>query len=154
MTSLSPTPPATPADDLAALRAEVRALADRAALTDLVGRLAHWLDGRADGDPATLFARDVRASTPGGVVQGRDAVVAQARKNHDLPTHHLVGSVVIEAEADTARITASLTGHFVRSEATPPGPTELGGRYDLGAARVDGRWLLTSLAVTPIWRVG
>jgi hypothetical protein len=154
MSSLSPTPTASPIDDLAALRAEVRALTDRAELTDLVGRLARWLDGRAAGDPAELFAPEMRASTPGGEVQGRDAVVAQARKNHDMPTHHLVGSVVIAAEGDSARITANMTGRFVRSEDTAPGPTELGGRYRFTAGRVDGRWLLTSLEASPVWRVG
>ena len=150
MSSLSPAPPA---DDLAALRAEVRALRDHAELTDLVGRLARWLDGRAGDDPATLFTQDMRASTPGGEVEGRDAVVAQARKNHDMPTQHLLGSIVVEVEGDAARIAASMTGHFVRSADTVPGPTELGGRYALTAARGGDRWLLTSLEARPVWRV-
>jgi hypothetical protein len=143
----------TPTDDLAGLRAEVRALRDRVELTDLVGRLARWLDGRAAGDPTTLFAPDMRAVTPGGEVEGRDAVVAQARKNHDLPTHHLVGSVTVDVDGDTARIAAAMTGRFVRSEGAVPGPTELGGHYALTAARgVDG-WRLTSLEAAPVWRV-
>lgn len=144
----------TPAlDDVAALRADVLALRDRAELTDLVGRLARWLDGRASEDPALLFAPEMRASTPGGEVEGRDAVVAQAQRNHDLPTHHLLGSVVVDLHGDTAQISASMTGHFVRSEGAVPGPTELGAGYELGAARRDGRWRLTSLLVRPVWRV-
>ncbi|WP_445147686.1 nuclear transport factor 2 family protein [Baekduia sp. Peel2402] len=144
-TPLSPTP--------AALHAEVRALADRAALTDLVHRLGRWLDGRADGDPARVFTDDVRASTPGGEVRGRDAVVAQARRNHDLPTHHLIGNVLVDVEGDVAEVTANVTAHFVRTEGSAPGPTELGGRYVLGAERLDGRWLLSSVEVEPVWRV-
>ncbi|HET6509751.1 MAG TPA: nuclear transport factor 2 family protein [Baekduia sp.] len=150
MTSISP----TPTDELAALRAEVRASADHAELTDLVGRLARWLDGLTAEDPATLFAPDIRATTPGGTAEGRDAVVAQARRNHDLPTHHLMGSVVVEVDGDHARIGAHMTGHFVRSEGTAPGPTELGAHYDLRAARGDdGRWRLTALETATVWRV-
>lgn len=152
MTSLSPTP--TPADELAALRAEVRVLRDRAELTDLVGRLARWLDGRAAGDPTTLFAPDMRAVTPGGEVEGRDAVVAQAQKNHNMPTHHLVGSVAVDVDGDTARITAAITGHFVRAEGTEPGPTELGGHYAVSAARTAEGWRLTSLEAASVWRLG
>jgi hypothetical protein len=143
---------ATASADPAALEAQVRALADRAELTDLAFRLAQWLDGRAQGNPQTLFADDVSVVTPGGTVSGRDAVVAQARVNHDLPTHHLIGNVLTSVDGDVAEITANLLAHFVRSEATPPGPTELGGRYHLGAARHDGHWLLTSVRAEPVWR--
>jgi SnoaL-like domain len=142
-----------PTDDLVTLRAELQVVRDRAELTDLVGRLARWLDGRATGDPTTLFAPDMRAVTPGGEVHGRDAVIAQAQKNHNMPTHHLVGSVAIDLAGDTARITAAMTGHFLRSEDTVPGPTELGGHYELHATRADDRWLLTSLEAAPVWRV-
>lgn len=155
----SPTPepitpiPAAPGDELAALREEVRALSDRAELTDLVHRLGRWLDGRGDGDPVRVLTEDVRASTPGGEVRGRAAVVAQARRNHDLPTHHLIGNVLVDVEGDVAEVVANVTGHFVRTEGAAAGPTELGGRYVLGAERVDGRWLLTSVEVEPVWRV-
>jgi SnoaL-like domain len=156
-----PSPSAAPAslpapiadDELGALRAEVRALADRAALTDLAHRLGRWLDGRADGDPARLFTEDVRASTPGGEVRGRAAVVAQARRNHEVPTHHLLGNVLVDVEGDVAEVLANVTAHFVRAAGGADGPTELGGRYVLGAERRDGRWLLTSVEVEPVWRV-
>lgn len=144
-------PPA--ADALAALRDEVRALADRAALTDLAHRLGRWLNGHADGDTARLFTEDVRASTPGGEVRGRAAVVAQARRNHGVPTHHLLGNVLVDVEGDVAEVLANVTARFARSEGDPPGPTELGGRYVLGAERVDGRWLLSSVEIAPVWRV-
>jgi hypothetical protein len=147
-----PLPTQTAPASLAALEAQVRALTDRAELTDLAFGLARWLDGRAEGDPRALFTDDVSVVTPGGTVSGLDAVVAQARENHALPTHHLIGNVLTRVDGDAAEITANLTGHFVRSEATAPGPTELGGRYHLGATRRDGRWLLTSVRAEPVWR--
>ncbi|HWI72611.1 MAG TPA: nuclear transport factor 2 family protein [Baekduia sp.] len=140
-------------DELTTLRDELHALTDRAALTDLVSRMALWLDGRAGGDPEDLFTPDVTASTPGGTVSGRDAIVAQARFNHDMPTHHLIGNVLPAVDGDTATITANITGHFVRAEGTVPGPTELGGRYALGARRTASGWRLSSVAVEPVWRV-
>lgn len=142
-----------PTDELTTLRDELRALTDRAALTDLVHRLGLWLDGRADDDPEQLFTLDVTASTPGGEAVGRDAIVAQARHNHDMPTHHLIGNVLPAVDGDTATIRANVTGHFVRAEGGVPGPTELGGRYRLGATRTAAGWRLTSIAVEPVWRV-
>jgi hypothetical protein len=43
-------------------------------------------------------------------------------------------------DGDTATIQANVTGHFVRAEGGAPGPTELGGRYRLGAARTAAGW--------------
>jgi hypothetical protein len=143
----------TTADELTTLRDELQGLTDRAALTDLVSRLGLWLDGRAGGDPEDLFTSGVTATTPGGTVSGRDAIVAQAQKNHDMPTHHLIGNVLATVDGDSATITANITGHFVRAEGTVPGPTELGGRYALGAARTAAGWRLTSVMVEPVWRV-
>jgi hypothetical protein len=143
--------PAT-TEDLTVLRRELRALTDRAELTDLVSRLGRWLDGRADGDPEQLFTLDATASTPGGTVSGRDAIVAQARHNHALPTHHLIGNVLADVHGDAATISANITGHFVRGADTPPGPTELGGRYALGAVRTSAGWRLSSVGVEPVWR--
>jgi SnoaL-like domain len=146
-----PTVP-SPVADLDRLGAEVRALSDRAALTDLASRLARWLDGGGAGDPALVFTDDVRASTPGGEVRGRAAVVAQARRNHAVPTHHLIGNVLADVEGDVAEVRANVVAHFVRAPGDAPGPTELCGRYVLGAERIDGRWLLTSVEVEPVWR--
>jgi hypothetical protein len=143
----------TTTDELTTLRDELQALTDRAALTDLVSRLALWLDSRAGGEPEDLFTPDVTASTPGGSFSGREAVVGEARVNHDMPTHHLIGNVLATVDGDAATITANITGHFVRAEGTVPGPTELGGRYSLGAARTAGGWRLTSVMAEPVWRV-
>jgi hypothetical protein len=143
----------TPTDELTTLRDELRALTDRAELTDLVSRMALWLDGRAGGDAEALFTPGVTASTPGGAVSGREAVAAQARRNHDMPTHHLIGNVLATIEGDAATISANITGHFVRAEGTVPGPTELGGRYALEATRTAAGWRLQSIAVEPVWRV-
>jgi SnoaL-like domain len=146
-----PTVP-SPAADLGLLSAEVRALADRAALTDLVSRLARWLDGGGAGDPAPVFADDVRASTPGGEVRGRAAVVAQAQRNHAVPTHHLIGNVLADVEGDVAEVRANVVARFVRAPGDAPGPAELCGRYVLGAERGDDGWRLTSVEVEPVWR--
>jgi SnoaL-like domain len=86
-------------------------------------------------------------------VRGREAVVAQAQRNHDLPTHHLIANVLVDVEGDVAEVTANVTARFVRAEGSAPGPTQLGGRYVLGAERLDGRWLLSSVEIEPVWRV-
>ncbi|MCW2984468.1 MAG: hypothetical protein JWR63_2038 [Conexibacter sp.] len=117
-----------------------------------VSRLGRWLDGRAEGDPEAILTADATASTPGGEVRGRDALVAQARENHALPTQHLIANVLADVDGDRARVTANIVGHFVRGADTPPGPTTLGGRYAFDAVRTAAGWRLASVAVQPVWR--
>lgn len=126
-------------------------LTDRAELTDLVSRLGRWLDGGATGDPAALFADDVRVSTPGGDSTGVAAIVAQARRNHDAPTQHVIANVLADADGDAARVTANMVVTFADTE------TELrrtGGTYAFDAIRTASGWRFSSITVRRVWREG
>ena len=92
------------------------ALTDRAELTDLVSRLGRWLDDGATGDPAALFADDVRVSTPGGDSTGVAAIVAQAQRNHDAPTQHVIANVLADVDGDAAHVTANMVVTFADTE--------------------------------------
>jgi hypothetical protein len=130
----------------------VQALADRAALTDLVSRLGRWLDEGGAGDPAALFVADARVSTPGGQSTGRDALVAQARRNHDVPTQHLITNVLAEVDGDAAQLTANLVVTFVDAPGTPGAHHQLGETYAFEARRTADGWRLASVTVRPVWR--
>jgi hypothetical protein len=130
---------------------ELQALVDRAALIDLVSRLGRWLDDGATGDPAALFTDDVRVSTPGGEATGVAGIVAQAQRNHAVPTQHVITNVLPEIRGDSAQITANLVVTFVESA------TDLGRRgqtYTFDAVRTAAGWRLSSVTVRVIWRVG
>lgn len=135
--------------DLSTLAADVRALRDRAELTDLVSRLGRWLDGQATGDPTALFVEDVRVSTPGGQATGRANLVAQAQRNHAVPTQHVITDVLSEVDGDAATIRANLVVTFVDG---PLGHHQLGEVYGFEAAHTDDGWRLTSVTVSPVWR--
>lgn len=124
---------------------------DRAAITDLVSRLGACLDDHRFDDLKELFAEDVTAATPGGLAEGRDAVIGQATRNHGEyhRIQHLITNVLVDLDGDRAAVRANLLGTFVDSEARVV--LEMGGIYRFTARR-DGDWRLTSIAVDRIWR--
>jgi hypothetical protein len=130
----------------------VQALADRAELTDLVSRLGNWLDGGGAGDAAALLVEDAWVSTPGGQATGRDALVAQARRNHDVPTQHLITNVLVDVEGDAAEVTANLVVTFVDEPGTPGAHHRHGESYAFEARRTADGWRLASVTVRPVWR--
>jgi hypothetical protein len=122
-------------------------LSDRAELTDLVARLARWLDTGARGDAADVLTDDVSATTPGGRAEGREAVVAQARAAHAVPTLHQITNVLVDLDGDEAAIGAAVTATFAGDGAT-------GGRYELAARRTTAGWRLTAVGMKSVYRRG
>jgi hypothetical protein len=120
-------------------------LHDRQAVTDLVSRLGLWLDGETTLEQARAILHDeVAVSTPGGQAHGLDNVVAQARRNHEVPTQHLITNVLVDLDGDRATAGANLVVHF-------PDVTH-GERYAFEAANTDAGWRLTKIAVEPRWK--
>ena len=109
----------------------VQQLHDRQAVTDLVSRLGLWLDGETTLDQArAILADDVAVSTPGGTATGLERVVAQARRNHEVPTQHVITNVLVDLDGDRATAGANLIVAF---------PDSIQGeRYAFAAARGDG----------------
>ncbi|HET6771935.1 MAG TPA: nuclear transport factor 2 family protein [Acidimicrobiales bacterium] len=135
-------------------------LLDRNEIETLVHRLGACLDeGRFD-DLRTLFTTDAVASTPGGVAQGIDALIAQASRNHvpDDGIQHLISGVLVERDGDTASVRANLLVTFARRapaptgpESAPAAPAALGEVYRFAARRTPAGWRLTRVATTPVW---
>lgn len=133
----------------------LQSIADRLELTELISRLGRWLDDPASAAPDELIAADATARTPGGSVEGREGVIAQARRNHDgHVTQHLMTDVLVVVDGDEARITSNLLVAFV-DPAGPPVPTwQSGSRYAFRARRTPAGWRLTQIEVEPVWQVG
>lgn len=129
----------------------LQALTDRAELTDLVARLGRWLDEGATGDPAALFADDVRVSSPGGDSAGVDGIVAQARRNHAVPTQHVITNVLCEIDGDAAAVTANLVATFADCETAI---RRTGGTYAFDAIRTGAGWRLSSITIRRVYREG
>jgi len=118
---------------------------DRDQITDLISRLGRWLDDKQFDDARSVLTEDVTVSTPGGQAEGLERVVAQAGRNHQVPTQHLITNVLVDVDGDTASATANLLVTFV-------GESQQGERYLFGAARTRDGWRLSRVEVTPIWR--
>lgn len=122
---------------------------DRQELSVLASRLGRWLDEKSPGDGRALFTEDAEAHTLGGVAKGVEALVGQARRNHQVPTQHFITDRLIEVDGDRATIGANLLVVFAHED----GPRLLGERYDLEAARTEQGWRISRVQARPIWEV-
>ena len=118
---------------------------DRQDITDLISRLGRWLDDKRFDDARSVLTEDVTVSTPGGRAEGLERVVAQASRNHQVPTQHLITNVLVDIDGDAATATANLLVTFA-------GESQQGERYLFGALRTPEGWRLSRVEVTPIWR--
>ncbi|GAA1971046.1 hypothetical protein GCM10009838_32910 [Catenulispora subtropica] len=133
---------------------DIQTLADRAEITDLFVKLGRCLDEHRFDELHELFTEDVVGTTPGGTQNGRDALVAQARRNHedyDRLTHQFT-SVLVEVDGDAGSIRAYVTGSFGH-EADPRPERVLTGLYRNKVVRTTGGWRISELTVEPRFRV-
>ena len=138
--------------------------ADRSAVTAVVDRLGACLDeGRFD-DLRALVVEDATVRTPGGQAEGREALIAQARRNHpsDQRFHHVITNVLVDLDGDRASVRANLVLH-VTTPAPDDAPTDapapppvyvLGEVYRFELARTEDGWRFTHIATTPVWLSG
>jgi hypothetical protein len=128
---------------------QLQQLTDRVDLVDLVARLAQWLDGQRFDEAGDLFTPDIAVRTPGGSAEGLEAVIAQARRNHEgATTHHSITNVLPAVDGDSATIDANVLLTFVHPDGTLD---SLGGRYRLRAVRNEPGWRLNYIQVDPVW---
>lgn len=138
---------------------EVRDMLDRQQITALVDRLGRALDeGRFD-DLRAIYTPDAIAKTPGGTAEGRDALIAQASRNHtaDKRIQHVISNVLVDVRGNAADVRANLIATFAPAPAngTIPQPQyTLGEIYRFDAVRTAEGWRLSRVQTTPIWSTG
>jgi hypothetical protein len=120
---------------------------DRQDITDLISRLGRWLDDKRFDDARTVLTENVTVRTPGGQAEGIERVVAQASRNHQVPTQHLITNVLVDLDGDSATATANLLVTFAGEELERHGE-----RYRFGVTRTPDGWRLSRIEVTPVWR--
>jgi SnoaL-like domain len=149
----------TPASDV---HPDVRALHDRNEITDLVFRLGASLDeGRFD-DVRDLVVEDATVRTPGGEAAGREAVIAQAQRNHpaDQQFQHVITNVLIDLAGDRATARTNLAVHITMPAEAPAGAripplrASLGEVYTFDLARTPAGWRFSRIEVSPRWVYG
>jgi hypothetical protein len=164
----------------ATVDAKLQQLLDRNEITDLVSRLGVSLDeGRFD-EMRSLLAEEVTARTPGGAKEGRDTVIALARKNHrpGWGSEHVITNLLIDLDGDRAKVRANLVVHSAPggtsdsesrsdsdsrsgSDGTSPPPLlapkvtfTLGEVYRFEVVRTSQGWRFSQVDALPIWYWG
>lgn len=141
-------------DGAAVAPRELQELIDRSEITELVSRLGIWLDEKRWDEARSILTEDATAETPGGKVAGVDLLAEQARRNHVVPTHHVITNVLIDLDGDRATVGANLIATFVHRPDTPGPHFQLGERYSFEAVRTPDGWRLSRVESRPIWSAG
>ena len=134
---------------------DIQTLADRAEITDLFVSLGRCLDEHDFDGLKEILTEDVVGTTPGGTQHGRDALIAQARANHEGYERlaHQFTSVLVDVQGDTATLRAYVNGSF--GHADSPEPVRiLIGQYRNKLVRTAEGWRISELIVEPKFRVG
>jgi SnoaL-like domain len=84
---------------------------------------------------------------------GVDRVAEQARRNHVVPTHHVITNVLIDLDGDRATVAANLILTFIGGGDGSGPLTQIGERYRFGAARTSDGWRFSRVEASPIWSV-
>lgn len=127
----------------------IRALTDRAELTDMIARHSLWLDeGRYD-ETRLLFTEDVAVSSLRGEAHGIEELIGLASSGHDTyaRTLHCKSNLVIEVDGDTATVRAHDIAVFVIDDRTE---AIAAGVHQYRARRTGDGWRFDRLVITPV----
>jgi 3-phenylpropionate/cinnamic acid dioxygenase small subunit len=146
-------------DDASRVERQLAELTDRNEIIDLVYRLGAVLDDRRFDEMRSLLVEDATVRTPGGAAEGREALIAQARRNHlpDEPTQHVITNPLVELDGDRAKVRANLVVNFAApaggDESLPAAPRKyaLGETYHFDVVRTSAGWRFANVETEPVW---
>ena len=134
---------------------DLQTLADRAEITDLFVKLGRCLDEHDFDGLKDVLTEDAVGTTPGGTQEGREALIEQARRNHEGYERlaHQFSSILVELQGDTGTVRAYVNGSFGHTDSTEP-VRVLTGQYRNKVVRTADGWRISELTVRPVFRVG
>ena len=131
---------------------EIRNLADRAAICDLLYRYAFGLDTRDWSRWRELFVEDVVGEYPNQTYNGREALVAGiSRLGRWAATEHFITNQLMEIKGDRARSVAYLHAVHVPNADAPDEHFDMGGWYLLEHIRTARGWQISRLKLVRSW---
>jgi hypothetical protein len=140
------------------LQQRVRALEDRAAIIEVVGKFAFCIDRRRWTEFETCFAARIRANTirTGGWVEFERPtiieVLSRAFESYTA-TQHISANHQVAIDADTAVVWSTLNATHYR-KGMPGGEFQQQvGYYEYGLVREDS-WRINSIQQYPHWQTG
>jgi SnoaL-like domain len=142
-----------PQDNPTESQRRLNELISRSEISELVSRLGIWLDEKRWDEARSILTEDATAKTSGGSVAGVDQVAEQARRNHVVPTQHVITNVLIDLDGDRATVGANLIATFVAGPDGSGPHSQLGERYRFEAVRTPAGWRLSHVEARPVWSV-
>jgi ketosteroid isomerase-like protein len=131
-------------------------LLDRQAIGDLLVRYVHALDRRDWSTVAGCFASDAVFLHPGGRVEGPEGIVTRARAALGPldASQHLLGSVLVSVDGDTAEATSYFHAQHVRAGAPGGDLYVIAGSYRDRLRRGGAGWEIVERVQEYSWRSG
>lgn len=132
------------------------ALHDRIAVEEVLVACAHTQDRRDWVAYAACFEPDAAYVHPKGRIDGIEEIVARSRGALDAldACQHLVGSIAIEVDGDTAHATSYFHAQHVRAAAEGGELFVISGTYADVLGRRDGRWRIVERTQSYVARWG
>ncbi|GIW40972.1 MAG: hypothetical protein KatS3mg076_1549 [Candidatus Binatia bacterium] len=131
----------------------VRALADRAAIQDLLQRYAHGVDRRDIDLVASCFAPD--ATYKGALGEGPIGAALEALRERMMryeSTMHFIGNQLVDIQGDRARSETYAIAYHQLVEEGSYRQMVVGVRYIDRLERREGRWLICDRVVVLEWQ--
>lgn len=136
----------------------VRMLADRAAIQDVLTRLALAQDRREWDALEACFLPDARYTHPGGELRGAAEIVERSRRALSPldASQHLLGTMLVEVGDDGVKAWATtyFQAQHVRRGVVGGDLYVIAGTYMDQLHRVDGHWRIAHRAQEYSWRDG
>jgi len=148
-------------DEVTALRAEVRALTDRAAIAELIDRFSRDLDEyTAEGKAfdatwvRSYFTEDADVAYPPGSATGAEAIATLIGGTGMAPfrrAHHVTTNYVLRLQGDRATVRFNLVATHVRHDGDL---FTVGDVYRGDLARTPGGWRFARQGLDVTWTDG
>ncbi|MGP4018419.1 nuclear transport factor 2 family protein [Saccharopolyspora sp. 5N708] len=135
---------------------QLRRLADREGIVELLARQGRWLDEQRFDEVRTIFTEDATGDFPAGRLHGADQLAERARRSHAAfaRTQHVTSNVLIDLAEDRATVTANLIAVFVQDPSDLEPTFTIGERYRFEAARTPAGWRFSHVEAERLWRSG
>jgi SnoaL-like domain len=145
-------------DDIAALRAQVRVLSDRAEITRLCDSYVMHLDKDRGNNSwfDSVFTDDVRLTFSWGEFEGMAGLAEfhqMARATFEV-SHHIGSNYSIELDGDRAQVRAHMTAVHVRRGEEPGTHFGIGGHYEAEVVRTADGWRIRRFTFDQVWNAG
>ena len=138
------------------MNADVQRLIDRQEIADLCARYAAALDTKDWTLLESCFTDAPAFVHPGGRLEGFEAILARTKEALEPldASQHLLGNIVADIDADSARCTCYFQAQHVR-QGTPGGGTYIiAGSYTDTLTRTPGGWKIAERVQVYLWRDG